>query len=266
VLVAAVQQAHRGDWKSSFLEQRRFAERAAGEGARIVAFPECAATGMATSRAASLEAAQRLDGPYVEAIAALSSSLGVAVVSNLYERGAEADGGVWNTTVVVDGGSLLERYRKVHLFDAQGFRESAVVDPGDPDQVRRAPVRIDDVSVGLLTCFDLRFGEAAVARARAGADLLVILAAWVAGPTKSQQWDVLVRARSIETGCFVAGAAQPGPSFAGRTALVDPYGTVLAGPMGDAEGLIVGAVDRDVAAEARRATPTLADRPCLDAP
>jgi predicted amidohydrolase len=265
MLVGVAQQGHRGDWTSSLRAQRRYAEQAAGEGARLVVFPECAATGMATGRDAACEVAQELDGPYVEALADLSTALGIALVSNLYEHASGAAAGVWNTTVVVDKGALLEHYRKVHLFDAQGYRESAALDSGEADQLRRAPARIDDVAVGLLTCFDLRFGEAAVARARAGADLLVVVAAWVAGPTKAQQWEVLLRARSVETGCFVAGAAQPGPAFAGHSALVDPYGSVIAGPIRDAEGLIVGEVDPAETAEARRATPTLADRPCLDA-
>jgi len=265
VLVAAVQQAHGGDWSSSLAAQRGLAERAAGEGARVVVFPECAATGMATSRAAASAVAQSLEGPYVGALADLTASLGIAIVSNLYECPSGSPDGIWNTTVVVDHGVLLEHYRKVHLFDAQGHRESAVVDAGDPAQLLRHPVAIDDVSIGLLTCFDVRFGEAAVARARAGADLLVVTAAWVAGPTKSQQWDLLLRGRAVETGCFVAGAAQPGPMFAGGSALIDPYGTVLAGPLRDGVGLVIGDIDPDASAEARRATPTLVDRPCLNA-
>jgi deaminated glutathione amidase len=139
---------------------------------------------------------------------------------------------VYNTAVAFDGaGELVASYRKLHLFDAFGHRESEEVAPGS------APVLVTlaGMRTGLEICYDVRFGELSRALAVAGADLLVLPAAWAAGPLKEEHWLTLVRARAIENTVWVAAAGQvPDPdepptraaTGIGRSILVDPLGVV----------------------------------------
>jgi deaminated glutathione amidase len=267
VRVAVVQQAPRGDVPSTIALQESLIRQAADAGARLVVLPEGGLCGFARRHDEALNWAQPLDGPYVAGLATLSTTLRVAIVAHVYEPmrlGARLV--VFNTTLVVDHGTLRKTYRKVHLFDAQSFCESAVVEPGDPAQLRDVPVDVDGLSVGLATCFDLRFAEHAVLLARHGATLLAVPAAWVGGPQKRGQWEVLLRARAIETGCFVAGAGQPGPQYSGGSAVYGPSGDAVSQVLGhDVEGIAVGEVDARVTAQVRAQTPTLRHRPAWDA-
>src|ERR1017187_6018232 len=124
--------------------------------------------------------------------------------------GPAPDGRVYNTTVGYDSqGSLTAAYRKIHLFDALGYRESQVVAPGGEPLV----ARLGGLTIGFLTCYDVRFPELARTLAARGADLLVIPAAWASGLFKEEHWSTLVRARAIENTVWVAASSQvPDPS------------------------------------------------------
>ena len=98
------------------------------------------------------------------------------------------------------------RYRKIHLYDSFGYRESDALSAGRARARRRRRARL---RVGLMTCYDLRFPELARALVDAGAEVLVVPAAWVAGPRKVDHWRALLRARAIENPVFVVAAGQP---------------------------------------------------------
>jgi predicted amidohydrolase len=93
----------------------------------------------------------------------------------------------------------------------------------------------------------------------AGADTLVVPAAWVRGPAKSEQWSTLLRARAIENTVYVLGAGQCGRQYVGASQIIDPMGRVLA-ELGQDEGVLSTAVERRVIEEARRRNPSLANR------
>jgi deaminated glutathione amidase len=233
---------------------------AAARGAQLAVFPE----GTQARFSADLrQVAEPLDGPFGNGLAELARRTGVAIVAGVFETAS--DGRVFNTTVALDGaGHRAAAYRKIHLFDALGQRESDTVAPG------REPVIADlaGLRVGFLTCYDVRFPELARALATGGADLLVLPAAWAAGPLKEEHWVTLVRARAIENTIWVAAAGQvpdpaerrtTAPTGIGRSMLVDPMGTVRL-DLGSAEGVTVGEVDLAMTAQVRSVLPCLTNR------
>lgn len=200
--------------------------------------------------------AQPLDGPFVADVTELARSRGTAVVAGMFEISDDPDR-PYNTLVAVGAdGSLLATYRKTHLFDSFGHRESDRLLAGRPEPVA---VDLGDLRIGLMTCYDLRFPEQARALVDVGADLLTVPAAWVRGPLKEDHWLTLLRARAIENTVFVAGAAQCGPMYCGRSALVDPMGVVVAG-LGDVDGVVAGVVERDRLTAVRDRNPALQHR------
>ncbi len=236
------------------------AVEAARQGAGLAVFPE----GTQARFSANLRAvAEPLDGPFCAGLAAVARSTGIAIVAGLFEPGP--DGRVFNTTVGYDSdGQLTAVYRKIHLFDALGHRESDDVAPGDDVVI----ASLGGLLVGFMTCYDIRFPELARALATRGAELLVLPAAWAAGQFKEEHWVTLVRARAIENTIWLAAAGQvPDPAEAptraptgiGRSMLVDPMGVVRL-DLGPAAGLGVGAVDTEVTASVRAALPCLANR------
>jgi len=179
---------------------------------------------------------------------------------------------VYNTTVAFDAdGTLTAAYRKIHLFDALGNRESETVAPGSELVI----AELAGIKVGFLTCYDVRFPELARALAVRGAELIVIPSAWAAGLFKEEHWITLVRARAIENTIWVAAAGQvpdpdepatSAPTGIGRSLLVDPMGAVRL-DLGSGPAVIAGAVDTEMTARVRTALPSLEHRrPDLFAP
>jgi deaminated glutathione amidase len=120
-------------------------------------------------------------------------------------------------------------------------------------------VSCEGLAVGLMTCYDLRFPEFARALVDAGADVLAVPAAWVAGPLKEDHWVTLLRARAIENTVYVTAAAQTGKAYSGRSMIVDPLGVTVAA-LGDAEGLATADVELQTIAAVRDRNPSLANR------
>ena len=232
---------------------------AADQGADLAVFPEATQIRFGSDLRA---AAEPLDGPFCAGLAAAAKDSGVALVAGVFEPAP--DGRVYNTAVAYDGaGELVTSYRKLHLFDAFGQRESRHVAPGS------APVvcTLAGVRTGLQICYDVRFGELSLTLAAAGAQLIVLPAAWAAGLFKEDHWVTLVRARAIENTVWVAAAGQvpdPGepPTRAatgvGRSMLVDPLGVVRL-DLGPAAGIATGEVDLGLIETVRASVPSLAN-------
>ncbi|PRX95459.1 carbon-nitrogen hydrolase family protein [Allonocardiopsis opalescens] len=253
-----------GEDKAANLE--RIAEgvrAAAAAGSRLAVFPEGSMARFWTGAEAIRAAAEPLDGPFTTRLRALSREHGIAIVAGMHrpDDGGGA-GRVLNTSVAVDGGELLASYTKMHLYDALGFRESDNVTPGGPDAVT---FTLDGTVVGLSTCYDLRFPELYRRLADAGAELVAVSAAWVAGPYKEDHWTTLLRARAIENTVYVAGSGEVSPANCGRSTLVDPFGVVLAG-LGETPGWAMAEVDRERLAEVRAKLPSLRHRRFTVAP
>jgi predicted amidohydrolase len=202
------------------------------------------------------ESAEALDGEFVATLGKCAVEHGVAIVAGMFERSCDQDR-PYNTLLAVGAdGSLLGAYRKIHLYDAFGYRES--------DQLMSGPaeplvVDIAGFKLGLMTCYDLRFPELSRALVDKGAEVLVVPAAWVRGPLKEQQWETLLAARAIENTCYVVAAAQNGRKYCGLSQVLDPQGVQIAAA-GEDDGVAYADLDRDRLDTIRKRNPSLQNR------
>jgi predicted amidohydrolase len=197
---------------------------AESSGADLLVVPEYA-SGF-DPRGVGIEHAEPLDGPFVTMLRDRARATGVAVLAGTTLPGDSGDGRAVNAVVAVDGaGELVGVYRKVHLYDAFGHRESDRLVPGPVD----APPLVLDLgglTFGVLTCYDLRFPESARRLVDAGAQVLVVPAAWAAGELKAMHWRTLAIARAIENTAAVVAVGQAGKGVIGRSLVVAPDGVV----------------------------------------
>lgn len=230
--------------------------RAVARGARLVLFPEYSSYFVDPFDESLAANAEPLDGPFVSALVALAAEHSVCLVAGMVER-AHDERRVRNTVVAVDDTGVLAVYRKLHLYDAFGQRESDWVEAGDivaPETFER-----DGVRFALQTCYDLRFPEVTRLLADAGADVVLVPAEWVRGPLKEHHWRTLLLARAIENTLFVAAADHPPPLGVGHSAIVDPQGVEIA-TIGTGTDVAVGFVERAAVERVRRTNPALALR------
>ncbi|ABK78393.1 amidohydrolase [Cenarchaeum symbiosum A] len=236
----------------------KYVSEAAAGGAGLVAFPEFmmfyTPPGQTPAELARL--AENIDGPFVKSVADAARDYSIEVVGTIYERSPRR-GRVYDTSFLLGrDGSLLSSYRKIHLYDALGFKESAKLAPGDRMTV---PSGSSVGSLGMLICYDLRFPEAARTLASSGAGVIVAPSAWVQGKNKEDQWITMNRARAMENGCYLVSPAHVGNIYCGRSLVVDPWGGIIL-DMGKRQGLGYATVSPEIIGEARRAMPLLKSR------
>ena len=219
--------------------------------ADLVVLPEAYARDFGEPGSDLAAVAEPLDGPFVAEVERVAAVRGTTVVAGLFEQG---DSTPYNT-VVVRGGAHAD-YRKIHLYDSFGHRESDVLTPGPLEPVT---VELGGTTVGVMTCYDLRFPELARTLVDRGAEVLLVPAAWVAGPRKVDHWTTLLRARAIENTVYVVGVGQPGPRYTGHSMVVGPLGDVLV-ERGDGPATLRAVIDPTTVAEARRTNPSLLNR------
>ena len=178
--IAVGQFAPTADTAENLGTMRRLTEQAAAGGAQLVVFPEEAMFSEQLLGEDFEELVLRGWSGFVQQLSFLAAQTGVAVIAGGYE--GSADGRPYNTLVAVDAqGAILGTYRKLHLYDAFSHRESDRIRPGDKGVT---VVRIGELAVGMITCYDLRFPEICRAVVDAGAELLTVPAAWFAGSTR----------------------------------------------------------------------------------
>ena len=202
-------------------------------------------------------AAEPLDGPFVTTLAREARAHNLYVGCGVWETAAGERTRAYNTALLLGpDGSLVLAYRKTHMYDAFSYRESDLCVPGErgPRTVRTPLGRF-----GLLVCYELRFPELTRMLALDGADVILLPAAWIAGPLKEAHWATLIGARAIENTVFVAAATQTGEHRTGGSRLVDPMGVVLAGG-GEPEGLVFGDVVLGRIDQVREKLPSLGQR------
>ena len=221
----------------------------------LVVLPEAVMFDFGAAGSPVADAAEALDGLFVTTLHDLAAEHGTTVVAGMFERSADP-ARPYNTLVAVDGSGVLAAYRKAHLYDAFGERESDRLLAGD---LTATTFEAGGLRVGLMTCYDLRFPESARVLVDAGADVLAVPAAWVRGPRKEEHWEVLLRARAVESTAYVVAAAQCGRTYCGRSAVLDPLGVSLAA-LGEAEGTAIATLTRERIDEVRRRNPSLANR------
>jgi len=239
---------------------RDYATQAKRAGAELVVFPEAAMRAFGNPLA---DIAEPLDGPWATAVRRIATDLNLAVVAGMFTPG---DGGRVRNTLLVAGPGIGTSYDKIHLFDAFGFAESDSVDAGT------SPVtfELNGTTIGLATCYDVRFPALFTANARAGAAINIVCASWGAGEGKAEQWDLLVRARAVDSTTFVVacGQADPAtlglpsagaaPTGIGRSAVISPLGSPLLALGGEPELAVVD-VDPSIIPDVRGKLPVLAN-------
>ncbi|RKD97730.1 carbon-nitrogen family hydrolase [Halopiger aswanensis] len=243
-------------------------ERAAARGAELVALPELFNVGyFAFDRYARLS--EPFDGETFGRLREAAAEHDVAVLAgSIVEDLAAtetvptpADGGLANTAALFDAdGDLQLVYRKHHLFGYQSA-ESELLVPGE----RLETATIGGVTIGVTTCYDLRFPELYRRLIDEGAELVLVPSAWPY--PRIEHWETLSRARAIENQCYVATINGAGTfdtddgetTLLGRSTVYDPWGVSLASS-GDAPALVAADVDRETVADVRTEFPALRDR------
>jgi len=153
-------------------------------------------------------------------------------------------------------GNIAAIYRKLHLYDAFGFKESDKLHPGAD---LAPPIAIGGSRCGLMICYDLRFPEMARMLALQGADCLLAPSGWVAGDLKVDHWQTMIKARALENGCYVIAPDQVGNLHIGHSLAVDPLGRTLV-DLGEREGIAIIEIDSSLVRETREKLPLLKNR------
>lgn len=268
ILRAALLQICAGDDPEANLRATEAAVRAAAaQGASLALTPEC--TNILAASRERQDAILRLeaDDPTLASLRLLARELGITIVAGSLALKAEPPESrfVNRSLVIGPDGQILARYDKIHMFDVvldanESYQESAAYRPGD----RAVTVEASGTCIGLSICYDLRFPALYRDLALAGARILTVPAAFTV-PTGTAHWHVLLRARAIETGCFVLAPAQTGdhPSISGRprrtyghSLAVSPWGEVLA-DAGTDPGVSIVELDLEQVDRARMRIPSL---------
>ena len=259
---AAVQLNSTADKARNLEAAENLVRAAAEDGARLIALPE--KWNLLGGGSDLLAGAEPLDGPSLAAARNWARELGVHLVAGSIAELADGEERLFNTSTLIDpAGEIVAAYRKIHMFDVEVggvvYRESEHEQPGEEIVV----AEVDEVEVGLTVCYDLRFPELYRILAVRGARVITVPSAFTLA-TGRDHWDVLLRARAIENQVFVVapnqiGESPPHYSSSGRSAVVDPWGVVLA-QAPDEECFV--AADLDLAAQERirHSLPSLANR------
>ena len=207
---------------------------AAAAGARLAVFPEAT---MACFGVPLAPLAEPLDGPWATEVRRLAAEAGLTAVVGMF---TPADDGRVANALLVTGPGVDAHYDKIHLFDAFGFAESRTVAPGAEPLV----VDVEGTRVGFATCYDVRFPGLFTALADRGATVVVTAASWGAGEGKREQWELLVRARALDSTSWVVACGQADPRSTG----VEPSGKAPTGIGFSAVATPVGTLHDELAA------------------
>ncbi|ATG00246.1 deaminated glutathione amidase [Lelliottia amnigena] len=254
MIVAVGQFAVTADWHENARLCVELMAQSARQGAALLVLPEALLARDDNDPDLSVKSAQPLDGGFLTLLLAESKSNRLTTILTVHVPTIQ--GRAENTLVVLREGKIIAHYAKLHLYDAFNVQESRLVDPGN--QVPPL-IEIDGIRFGLMTCYDLRFPEMALSLAIAGADALVLPAAWVKGPLKEHHWATLLTARALDTTCYVVASGECGNKNIGQSRVVDPLGVTIAAA-GESPALLMAEIDRARIALARRQLPVLRNR------
>jgi predicted amidohydrolase len=236
----------------------KYISQAARKNSASCAFPEFMMCYTPSSQSAAQLAslAEKINGEFVSAIAETAKHNSIEVIGTFYEKSPKPNR-VYDTSFFVNkNGKVISKYRKIHLYDALGFKESKKLYPGSSIT---EPIRSCVGKIGLMICYDLRFPEMSRILASSGSEVLVVPSAWVWGKMKEEHWITINKTRAIENGCYVVSPDQVGNIYCGRSLVVDPYGKVVL-DMKKKEGLGTVDISLDQVKHVRRKLPLLQNR------
>jgi predicted amidohydrolase len=259
---AAVQLNSTADKARNLEAAERLVREAAADGATLIALPE--RWNLLGDSRALLDGAEELDGPSLTAARDWARELGIHLLAGSIAERVEGSQPMSNTSVLIDaGGEIAACYRKIHMFDVEvggvTYRESEHEQPGEEIVIGT----VGEIELGLTVCYDLRFPELYRILAVRGARVITVPSAFTLA-TGRDHWEVLLRARAIENQAFVVapnqfGEAPPHYSSYGRSAIVDPWGVVLA-QAPDEECFVAAHLDFEAQERIRSSLPSLANR------
>lgn len=235
-----------------------YISKAAAKNATLCAFPEFMMFYTNSSQTSKQLAnlAETIKGNFVTTISNAAKENHIQVVGSFYEKSRKKDR-VYDTSFVIDkSGKVISTYRKIHLYDALGFRESDKMTSGS--KIAK-PVKTSIGKIGMMICYDLRFPEMSRSLAVAGSEVLIAPSAWVKGDMKEEHWITINKTRAIENGCYVIAPDQVGNIYCGRSLVVDPYGKILL-DMKKKQGIGFVNIDLNKVRQTRKVLPLLKNR------
>lgn len=257
VRVALAQLLADTDPEHNLAQVRDSVAEAAQRGAHVVVFPEAT---MARFGIPLGPISQPIGGPWANAVGEIAEGAGVLVVAGMFTPAP--DGRVRNT-LLITGRGVRRHYDKIHLYDAHGFAESDTVAPGES----AVTFSVDAVTFGVATCYDVRFPAMFRHLATAGASVILLPSSWGAGKGKISQWELLVRARALDSTSWIVACGQADPAAVGVDTGKAPTGvghSMVATPTGDilvragsAPQLLLADVDATTAEQVRETLPVL---------
>jgi len=256
--IAIVQMKADTNKKNNLKKILKYISQAASKGSALCAFPEFMMCYTPSSQSAKelADIAEKINGEFVSSISEAAKQNSIQVVGTLYEKSPKPNR-VYDTSFLLDkNGKLISKYRKIHLYDALGFKESAKLYPGSSIT---KPVKTNAGKMGMMICYDLRFPEMSRMLASSGSEILVVPSAWVKGKMKEEHWLTINKTRAIENGCYVISPDQVGNVYCGRSLVVDPYGKILL-DMKKKEGIGVVNISLDEVKQVRNKLPLLQNR------
>jgi predicted amidohydrolase len=235
--------------------------RAAQKKAQLICFPEFQmAYSPAEQKPETLhEIAEKINGDFISALSNSAKKNKINVVATIYEiiNTNKQNQKVFDTAVIIDErGKIQSVYRKIHLYDALGFKESKKLLAGN---IIEKPTRTSVGNLGLQICYDMRFPEISRILTVNGANILVSPSAWVAGFMKQEHWEIMLKSRAIENGVYVIAPNQLGNIYCGHSMVIEPFGATLT-DMGNREGMEILDIDNSRIDTVRRTLPLLRNR------
>lgn len=261
MIAALVQMKSSVDKNENLESSIDFIEKAAVRNCDYIFFPEfqMAFTPNSQTKDELYELAESMpDSVFLNKLCKHSKKNKIGIIGTLFEKNIDKiDKRVFDTAFIIDkSGTVISVYRKLHLYNAFGFNESAKFINGN--EVTK-PCKTKFGTIGIMICYDVRFPELARILALEGSDILAIPSGWVHGIMKEEHWTTMIKARAIENGMYVIAPNQVGNIFCGRSLVVDPLGSIMT-DLGDKIGMEIVEINRDRISQVRKVLPLLKNR------
>lgn len=260
-LAAIVQMKSSINKQDNLIESLKYIKEAADRQADYIFFPEFQMAFSSNTQTLDelYKTAETLpDSKFIKRLCQYSKNYKIGIIGTFFEKNPyKKDKRVFDTAFSTDkNGKIISVYRKLHLYDAFGFKESLKFSRGDKiPKLITTPIG----KMGLMICYDIRFPELSRILTVNGSDILVIPSGWIHGIMKEEHWITMLKARAMENGVYVIAPNQVGNIFCGRSMIVDPLGSILT-DLGDKIGVEFVGIQRERIDEVRKTLPLLKNR------